>query len=569
VTGDRSQDGGRGSRARPKGRGATAAGLALLAAATLGLCLPLLGGINFTPDTAEYTGIARRLAEGQGLTTAIKWHFLDHGPVVRPAAVERPILYPLFGALVLKLAPAADPFRALQTANALLAALNVVVAVGAFRTVVPPAAAWLGAACLALSPGFTQTATVALSDQLFLLLWLLALWLLPNARGARGGALFGVLTGLATLTRPNGALLALGYALYAGARGERRRAAAVAMMLAMALLVAAPAARTTLAARAHGLRPGALVNYSVLHIHQASWEGFGQQIPSPLQLLRQQPAAVLQGIRRKARANARALGLFPGPLFLLPLLSLPGALRRRRDPAAAVPPLEAEAAAADGRQPTTAAELRRVWWVLAGANLAFYCASWVAAGALRYLLPTTTLLLPLLLAAGFRRAGHSSAARSMAVVLVAGTLLLLAGYWHTHCQWMQRRWQPAGWEPYHVAARWIAAVTGPDEVVASNNPWMIHALTRRPALACPYFRPGADLTALARTFSVRWVVLIVRPGEPRLRHCLQHPAAQLVRTQDRGRRAGIYLFSVAPPPSPAGRAQRRMRTTKIGGISGR
>ena len=247
------------------------------------------------------------------------------------------------------------------------------------------------------------------------------------------------------------------------------------MMLAMALLVAAPAARTTLAARAHGLRPGALVNYSVLHIHQASWEGFGQQIPSPLQLLRQQPAAVLQGIRRKARANARALGLFPGPLFLLPLLSWPGALRRRRDPAAAVPPLEAEAAAADGRQPTTAAELRRVWWVLAGANLAFYCASWVAAGALRYLLPTTTLLLPLLLAAGFRRAGHSSAARSMAVVLVAGTLLLLAGYWHTHCQWMQRRWQPAGWEPYHVAARWIAAVTGPDEVVASNNPWMIHA----------------------------------------------------------------------------------------------
>jgi hypothetical protein len=80
----------------------------LLVMLSLALRLPALGGVNFAPDAAEYAGIARSMAEGRGLTTAIKWHFYDEGPVVRPAVVERPVLYPLLGGGILRLTGTGD-----------------------------------------------------------------------------------------------------------------------------------------------------------------------------------------------------------------------------------------------------------------------------------------------------------------------------------------------------------------------------------------------------------------------------------------------------------------------------
>ena len=184
--------------------------LVALALWALALRVPTLGGVNFSPDAAEYAGMARRLSSGQGFTTALKWHFFDQGPVVRPAAAERPVLYPLFAGMVLRLSPGAEPLRALQAANALLSVANVLLALCVYRTVVPAPVAWAAAALLPLLPPMTQTGTVALGEQLFLLLWLAALLALPRTARPAGAAAFGILAGLATLARPNGALLLLG-----------------------------------------------------------------------------------------------------------------------------------------------------------------------------------------------------------------------------------------------------------------------------------------------------------------------------------------------------------------------
>ncbi|MDH7568596.1 MAG: glycosyltransferase family 39 protein, partial [Armatimonadota bacterium] len=182
---------------------------ALLAAWTLLVRAPFLGGPNFTPDAAEYAGMARRLAEGKGFTTALKWHFLDNGPVVRPAVVERPPLYPLFGGVVCRTFPRTDPLRALQTANAFLSALTAALAFFAYQQVAPPGAALAAAFLLAVLPPVVQTSSTALSEALFLLLWMAALFLLPRAHGPGGAALYGFAAGLAALTRPHGALLLL------------------------------------------------------------------------------------------------------------------------------------------------------------------------------------------------------------------------------------------------------------------------------------------------------------------------------------------------------------------------
>lgn len=522
-----------------------AAGAVLLAAVALALCVPLLGGPNYSPDAIEYASMARRLAEGQGLTTALKWQFFDHGPVVRPAAVERPVFYPLFGAFVIWLVPQADPLRALQAANALLAAASAVASVAAFRTVVTPPAAWLGSVFLILTPGFTQTATMALSDSLFLLLWLAALLLLPRTRSIRESVLYGVLSGLATLTRPNGVLLAPAFLLWAW-RDRAHAARRAGAMLAAMLLVTAPVWPVLIDARAHGMRPAALVNFSVQHIREASWDGFAQQVPAPVEFMRRHPGTVLRAIGTKTRHNARVLVLLLGPLVLLPLLE--GAVSRRSRSAKP----ESGARGAEATGPFCACGtaggarwLRRVWLALALANLAFYSLSWVAAGAVRYLLPTVALLLPLVIQEGIRCGERGQAERVATRSILVASLVLFAGAWNAHRQEVRRRWHPAGIEAHRLAARWVEAVARPDDVVASNDPWMVHYLTRRPAVACPRLGPGADVAAFARTFRVRWVVLIARPGDGRVRHCLQHPAARLVWHQDRGRRPGVYLFAVS------------------------
>ena len=308
---------------------------------------------------------------------------------------------------------------------------------------------------------------------------------------------------------------------------------------------------STMAALSHqGLRSGGLVNFAVLHIHEATYQGFAGSIPTPLHFLREHPWEVLAAIGRKLISNLYALVLSLGSLLLLPVVALAA-----RGPARPDGPVHG---AGVGRN-AAAAQTRRIWMLLALANFAFYTTSWAAAGAVRYLLPSTALLLPLLLAGFPQRSScapaprcrfslftfHFSLLTSLAPALLAGTLLLSSGHWNAHRMNCQRRWAPAGWERYRVGAAWLQTAAGIDDVVASNNPWMVSYLTRRPAVACPRFRGRADIDRFVRVFGVRWVLLFAGQSDVRLLRCRRHPALRLVRAgRDRqGRRA--YLFRVS------------------------
>ncbi|HOQ29874.1 MAG TPA: hypothetical protein PLH36_14135, partial [Armatimonadota bacterium] len=420
-----------------------------------------------------------------------------------------------------RLFPEAEPLRALQATNAALAAVNTALALAAFHTVVPAPVAWLAAALFVLLPPVTETATLALSEQLFLSLWLLALLLLPGVTRPRRAAAFGLVAGLATLARPNGILLFLALPwLLSPVRRHRNARRATLAALAASGAVLLPYFLYAWTARAPEMRPAALVNYAVLHIHQATWHGFGQTIPSPPAFIAGHLGAVAAAIHRKVEANLAALwvSLFPLPLLLL--------LRVHARPA----------------DPTRA--LCRAWLTLAVASFAFYSLAWVAAGALRYLLPGTILLLPLLLEHGFRVARSSPAARGLFCLTLVGAVSLFGAHWQEHQKACRYRWNRAAGLPYAQAAKWIEELAGPEDVVASNNPWEVHYQTCRPAVACPFFRDRADLTRLRRQFGVRWVLLFAYPRDARLQLCREHPNARLVRQtwNQRGWRA--YLFAL-------------------------
>lgn len=527
-----SAEGTQGVRAPYKGRRSTRAiGALCLVLWSLAWRWPTVGGPNFLPDAAEYLGIARRVAQGKGLTTALKWHFFDKAPVVRPAGLERPILYPLFGAGVLWLAPHADPLQALQKANALLSVVNALVALLAFRTVVSPPAAWLGAFLMALLPPITHTATAALSETLFLFLWLLALAVLPSLfsvnPAGRGCAclnrfLFGVLAGLATLARPNGALLLLAPLALLRRRGQRRAAVlCLGWALGGALLVVAPTVALTAMPPGPGYRPAALVNFAVAHIRDASWHGYGRDLPSPWDYIPQHPREVGQGVARKLWQNARALLLSLGWLWLF--LPLAWGVRH------------------EAKGPST---LWRTWCMVAAASYLALSLSWVASGSFRYMLPVTILVLPLVLQIGLAACWRARPARLFFLAVVFGTLFVFGKEWEAHRRQCERTWESAAWETYREGASWLREVACPSDVVASNNPWIVHYLTQNPSVALPFFAKPTDLAGFVRRFGVRWILLFAKETDPRMRVCLNCAELRWVRRQGTGH-GHIVLFSSA------------------------
>lgn len=539
----------RAAEGRPRGRWLRAPAVVLLALLALGARLPALQELNFQPDAAEYAGMARRWAQGRGPTTALKWHFLDDGPVVRPAANERPILYPAFGAAVLRAAPSLEPILALQVANALLSAANVLLALAAFSTIVSPAAAWLAAGVLIFVPGMCETATVAISEQLFLFLWLAGLLVLPRVHRPAGAAALGLLAGLAMLTRPVGLFLLPAGALWlwrcrreggrpplrdathaaesqpAGSRTASRRLvwmpwSALAAGFGVALLggmwLSGPAGGPE-------LRPGMLVNYVVLNIRDATWHGFGRPMPAPLAFLRAHWPAVLHLIREKLNVNLDAVVLSLGAL-LVPAALAVGAPARATD---------------SGRR-----ALRAAWLTAAGLNFATYTLSWVPVGAMRYMLPTAVVLLPLVVDAALAAAAVSRARKVLLAAAVAAALAPMLASCAQSWRAGRDACPPEGWHYYLMGARWLHSAAGPEDVVASNNPWMVSYLAERPAIVCPEFEPGAGLERLAHTFDVRWVLLYAGQEDARVRHCLRSPAARLLRhARDPGGNEA-WLFAV-------------------------
>ena len=126
--------------------------------------------------------MARRLAEGHGLTTALKWHFFDHGPVVRPAVVERPSSIPPSVAWCSASFP--ERYAPCRRQTLALAAVNTARRSPHSIPVVLAPVAWRRR-IFVLPAG--RNGTLALSEQLFLSLWRLLLLPGVTSPATRGG----------------------------------------------------------------------------------------------------------------------------------------------------------------------------------------------------------------------------------------------------------------------------------------------------------------------------------------------------------------------------------------------
>ena len=185
------------------------------------------------PDSALYMGLGRSLAEGEGYVFNYEPH------------VMVPPLYPVFLAGVTRLAP--PSYLALNIAQVVLALACTPVAFGLLRRVYGADLALLGAGLFALSFALWSAAAKPISDVLFTLLALAAMWAAVCAadggrRRWQGVVAAGTAIAAAALTRVNGLVVAPAAAAAIWlrwrdrSRRERLAAGAVVMVLSAAPL---------------------------------------------------------------------------------------------------------------------------------------------------------------------------------------------------------------------------------------------------------------------------------------------------------------------------------------------
>ena len=181
-------------------------------------------------DAYYYLDVARRLANGQGLTADFVWNFLE-APALAPLPVAShrfwmPLATAVQAGGIVLLEPVLGAFRSAQAAVIALAAFVPAAAYAAGRSVgASPRAALVAAALTGIGGGAFAPAWVAL-DSFVIAALLGTCFFLAFAFAADGdtrfGAIAGALVGLLFLARAEGALFGVALLVLAGRRLSRR-----------------------------------------------------------------------------------------------------------------------------------------------------------------------------------------------------------------------------------------------------------------------------------------------------------------------------------------------------------
>jgi len=522
-----------GGRPRAGGQRMVVAVLVVLALA-VGARVPfLVVGTEPSPDAAEYLDVARHIVRGDGLVLSIKSHLADDKPVVRSTIGNRSPIYPALVAAGMRLFPSANDLTVARWVNLLLSTLGCVLCLLLFVRVFGWVVGVLGGALVAVNPWLIVYGVGPLADPLSFTVSVAALVL--YAWNAREGApplwslADGALVGLGYLARPTGmvllAVLAIGYMF-----GRRWRS--LLWLMVGAAVVASPYLYANWRINGSPLYNAYSYNYAVAESREATWFGLDREPVGPLEFIQRNPRLVGKLMWARTREDMAVVVSQLGFLLLLiPLLPV-GWWRRERG-------------------------------VIAGyavANLACYCLSWAAVGAWRYLLASYLLPIPSLLEAAARPRWRLL--RKAGPVLLAGAcmLALYSAYLQDKDRY-QRHVRAAAARPAvaslrEKAAQWLLRETSRDEVVASNNPWMVNYLTQRPAVICPEFSREGQVVPFLRGHQVSVIVLFVA-GEDKRVQFLSSPrlaeAVRLVEQQESGRwRLLVYRVegALASAPQP-------------------
>lgn len=160
-------------------------------------------------DAAYYVHLARHLAQGQGLVSAVIWHWLVvPETIIRPEGDYWPPLWPLLVGLAAALT-GLDPFRVAQGIG-LLCAVGLTLMAGHLAAQVLPtwrSAPWLAGLIATLGTGYWVHLHGADTFALYGLLGAGTLLLTARATTRRAWVALGLLGGLGALLRADGLLL--------------------------------------------------------------------------------------------------------------------------------------------------------------------------------------------------------------------------------------------------------------------------------------------------------------------------------------------------------------------------
>ena len=166
--------------------------------------LPLGGDPNW------YYNVATNIAHGSGFVADHHRSLFDEHPIVGQPTAAWPPAYPYVLAAMWKVIGIS--VTSAKLLNAVLGALTIPFVYLLARSIFGKAAGWLAAAAFAIFPNAIAWTSVLFPEELFILVFVIALWILVD-RAALGGSqlraavAFGLLTGAATLTRGEGVVL--------------------------------------------------------------------------------------------------------------------------------------------------------------------------------------------------------------------------------------------------------------------------------------------------------------------------------------------------------------------------
>ncbi|MCC7372017.1 MAG: glycosyltransferase family 39 protein [Chloroflexi bacterium] len=491
------------------------------------LYLPIVSRVLILgPDAVEYLDIARRLAAGQGFLLGVKAFHFGGTDVLHHGLAERPPLFPILVALLLKLG---FESVAAQVLNAVLSGLSVTLVALIGRQLFGREVGVLAALLTIVTPLVTERMLWPMTEALAIGLSLLATYLMMQRverPSVRTSGLAGVVLGLAYLTRPTvlslvGALAVTAMMLAARRRDVIRPLLAYAAGVGLSFV---PISAYSIVTRGSLFYSGQTYLYALYKDPEVMEFGFQKPLPTAAQFISENSALVLRTIGETFSSYAYLL--FAEWELMLPLaLGWPmvvWALARREYPRAAVVPL-----------------------VVAVTNFAFYGLTWSTFQD-RYLLLTMLLLFPFVVD-GLRRLrldrlplptpGRATARPGprlgLTHLIVVGALVL----WTPHLIRQYRgefrygelpvgtrkdeglvwtappRWVRDG--DLMRVVNWVNTRTEPLAVLAHAQPWPFTYFTGRPATLLPVNLGPDRLRELLVSYQVDYVLLDGRDRERR------------------------------------------------------
>ena len=166
--------------------------------------LPLGGDPNW------YYNVATNIAHGNGFVADHHRTLFDEHPIIGQPTAAWPPAYPYVLATMWKVAGIS--VTSAKLLNAVLGALTIPFVYLLARSIFGKPAGWLAAVAFAIFPNAIAWSSVLFPEELFMFVFVIALWILVDRAALRGNqwraaVAFGLLTGAATLTRGEGVVL--------------------------------------------------------------------------------------------------------------------------------------------------------------------------------------------------------------------------------------------------------------------------------------------------------------------------------------------------------------------------